>query len=335
MSIPKRIKRDSKNKFSNLDIENFEIEELNDLDVEKSYKNVDLDIENFEVETNSDNKINDDELKKDKVVETIKSAMGTMFSPEQEKVIKHFGKPLNVLSCAGSGKSTVLIAKSNFMEMYYNVNPLSMLMITFNTEASKELEGRYLKSRKKLGLNMATLPTFKTFHALFYMLLKTVPKYKSVNVVSEGKYTYKLMGKINSVSEDKKDVLKEILNYRSQLINKGLSPDGIKNVNEVESSMFNYDTYISVVSEYVKLKRENKEIDFDDMMIKLYEEIENGNDSFVKKFQKTFKYVSVDEYQDISGVQKKLMDILIPDFNKFTAIGDDDQSSVTCFSISA
>lgn len=262
-----------------------------------------------------------------KVIETIESAMGVQFSEEQLAVVRHTGTPLNVLSCAGSGKSTVLLAKMFYREMYSGVKPVNMLGITFNKKAQEELEERYRMVRKKLRLRRGSNPTFRTFHALFYMLLRNISGYKSYKVANEGTYMFPLIKLIHSDgNRDNKDILQEMLSYRGRLINKGISQDGIVGAT-FENVLFNEENYKKVIGKYNELKDENKELDFEDMQVYLLKElVENGNEEVREAFREVFHDVYIDEYQDISKIQMDILDDLIEQEDRLVTIGDDDQT---------
>lgn len=268
--------------------------------------------------------------RKERVLKNIEKALSIKFSDEQLKIITHKGKPLNVLSCAGSGKSTVLIAKMLFREFYDDVKPVNMLAITFNKDASTEIEERYRDCRKRMGAGRVSMPTFKTFHSLFYMILKNIKDYKNYSVVSEGKYNFQLMKMIRSDgSRENKEILDEMMNYRSTLINNGNSFDGIEN-SDPSSVGIEKNNYEKIIQRYIQCKEEDLAMDFDDMLVYLRrelvdEESESGDDAR-DSFRRVFKEVFIDEYQDISKVQMDVMDNLILADDRFVTIGDDDQS---------
>lgn len=294
-----------------------------------------LDFENdFEMSTENLEEVEREDKLKAEVMSKLENNISMSFSEEQKKVITHFGKPLNVIACAGAGKSTVIVNKMFFLELTNKVKPNEMLVITYNTEARKEIEERYLKLRKQLKLNMRRTSTFKTFHALFLMILKTLPKYKNVRVISDNEYSYDLLKLIiNDGVKDKKEVLNDIMQFRGTVINKSISEDGISNV-DFSNVPFRPSIYKKVINKYETLKELNNTIDFDDMMIILKNELQSNNrERLIKDFRNTFKYILVDEFQDISKIQLDIIDELIGDVNHFVVVGDDDQTSATRFLI--
>ncbi|MBE7114665.1 ATP-dependent helicase [Bacillus paranthracis] len=263
------------------------------------------------------------------VVTRIGDALGIPFSEEQEAVIMHEGSPLNVLSCAGSGKTTILVARMLKREIADKVAPTNMLAITFSRKAKDEMEMRYKRSRRIMGMKGRGAPTFKTFHAFFLMLLASVPGYKNISVASEGKFKYGLMKLIRSDgTREKDDIYDEMMSYRSQIINKGISPDGVTNLPMSDKISFSIDNYIEVMEKYKEMKKAEGVIDFDDMQVVLREAlVERKADTTVRNFRTIFKDIYVDEYQDISPIQTEIMELLMGENTSgFVAIGDDDQS---------
>lgn len=283
------------------------------------------------------NQVETPQQKKD--LDRISTSLEVPYSDEQRAIIRHFGKPLNIVSCAGSGKTAVLIAKMLYTQIHHKVQAYNMLAITFNTKASVEIKERYNKGKQQLGLKGS--PEFRTFHSLFLMMLKTVNKYKDIKVVSHTDYLFELLNKVRKPNEDsdKSALLDDMMSFKGVLINNGHSIDGIQNCENHEDLVggkFFLDNYIDVITLYNQRKKRDKAIDFDDMIVLLYEELYmNGNTELITNFQNVFKYIYMDEYQDISKIQIDIMDKLIEDKNKLVTIGDDDQSSAKRYSTSA
>lgn len=263
------------------------------------------------------------------IVVQIGESLGVPFSEEQAKIILHKNAPLNVLSCAGSGKTTVLVARMLKREIEDRISPTNMLAITYTKKATLEMANRYQASRRKLKLRNKAKPTFKTFHALFKMLLMAVPRYRNVKVAKETKYKYALVKLIHGdSSRDKGDIFDSMIQYRSSLINKGISKDGIENVKLDNKCTFNIDNYLNVMTRYKELKDEDGVIDFEDMQVCLRDAILNREaDEVIRNFRNIFLDIYIDEYQDISPIQTKILDMLMGKKTQgLVGIGDDDQS---------
>lgn len=265
--------------------------------ISKSINTENLNDNIFTTLTNGNSVISEED--RQKIITKLEANMDMQFSEEQKQVIRHYDKPLNVIACAGAGKSTVLINKMFYTEMLYSVKPSSMLAITFNADASQELSKRYNKIKKSLGIRHKVHPTFKTFHSLFYMLLKTLPRYKKSEIVSESKYTFELLKLIISDgTKDNKETFSDIMKYRGTVINKSISPDGLENVT-FDSVTFRPHIYTKVVERYEELKALDNAMDFDDMMVILQRELKGiDGDKLRENFRSIFTHVYIDEFQD-------------------------------------
>src|SRR5699024_5085890 len=300
-------------------------------------KNIDVDMDfDDDIEGESEKPYTEekeeDEKPVNKNIEKMEDALEVEFSDEQKDIIEHDGSPLGVVSCAGSGKTTVLVSRMVYREMEYNIKPLNMLAITFNADAAQDMSKKYRYVRRKTGIKKRGKATFKTFHALFLMLLKSMDEYKDMNVVNSSSYKYVLSKYVTgSEVEDKPSVVEKMLGYRGAIINRGLSKDGIENAESFLSKdvQFNLENYKDIMNRLQEYKDIDGVIDFDDMQTLLYKEIvEEGNEEPVKAFRRVWGEgdVYIDEYQDISKIQRDVMDKLVKDFKRLSVIGDDDQA---------
>src|SRR5699024_9780526 len=194
--------------------------------------------------------------------------MGVSFSEEQKDIIQHTGSPLGVVSGAGSGKTTVLVSKMVYRELEHNIKPLNMLAITFTADATVDMKEKYKEVRRKTKLKRRGMATFKTFHALFLMLLTSMDEYKNMKVVNGNEYKYLLAKYVKgSDEEDKQSVIEQMFSYRGAVINRGISTDGIENAEVFMSETVNFkiDNYKEIMEKYNDLKTLDGVIDFDDM----------------------------------------------------------------------
>lgn len=326
------------------DFEKVDKKEKSKFDEIKGYRKdvdneTDIDIDmDFDEEKQSDKEMKEDEENNkeekhvNKNIQQIEESLDVEFSGEQRDIIDHTGSPLSVVSCAGSGKTTVLVSRMVYRELEYKIKPLNMLAITFTSDAAHDMAGKYRDVRRKSGVKRKGNATFKTFHALFLMLLKSMDGYKNMSVVNSSQYKYLLSKYVKgSEVEDKPSIVDGMFGYRGAIINRGMSKDGIENAESFYSKdvPFNLDNYIDIMQRYQEYKDIDGVIDFDDMQTLLYKEIvEEGNKEPVKAFQRVWGEgdIYIDEYQDISKIQRDVMDELIKDFNRLSVIGDDDQA---------
>lgn len=247
---------------------------------------------------------------------------------EQQKAISHNTGPMMVLSGPGSGKTTVISLRIKNLIEVYSVNPNNILVVTFTKNSAEEMKQRFysLVDYKYKGVD------FGTFHSHFFKIIRDHNNYTLNDVVHE---------------KEKIDLLKEIikkaqknpsskLNEMSQVIFDSdddfyttLSSEisFVKNIllnpKEFDSSVTN--SFFEMYKEYESLKNHYKKIDFDDMLIKCYELLKNDT-SLRNRLQNKFKYILIDEFQDINKVQYECIKLLLDNNKNLFVVGDDDQS---------
>lgn len=267
----------------------------------------------------------------------IETALQLSFSEEQRQVVKAYGQPVSIVACAGAGKTTTLIAKLLYLELEHGVKPYEMLAISYTKKAVEEIEKRYNSARLKMNLPKYS-PVFTTFHALFRRILQSVDEYKDVNVVDSTSYIYPLLPVLGGrgISDSTKyDTVSNILRFRSYAINRGytltgedLEPSRLKEA-EYLGMDFGESNYYKIVEAYNQLKKENGDLDFDDLQGLCVDVLTNPlyKDQLLSEFAGAYSSILIDEYQDISPVQNKVMSLLIQEIGSqgLIVIGDDDQ----------
>ncbi|ETA73738.1 UvrD-helicase domain-containing protein [Ligilactobacillus equi] len=287
-------------------------------------------------------------------------------SNEQKNILKEgIAHPTLVNACAGSGKTTIFMLTIIYNALIGNSRPHDVLGITFSKKAQLDMRERYneyIKRVQILGINISDWgsPSFFTFHAFFYKLLRFyMPQYKTVSVLpSEYKHyiTYfKLPNKSKELTNS--ESLKQIFEVKSQLVNRMLSSNGLDpNYNStaiqdylamVEKKELSVEELISLVSdqylnkgwvenyiyalkEYSSLKERNQQIDFEDMQKLLYVALNDERlQSKIKgAMMRRWNVIVIDEFQDINALQWALMNRIFSEksFEQLMVIGDDDQS---------
>jgi len=260
---------------------------------------------------------------RDEHIEDIERVLRIKFPEEQLDIITHSGAPANVISCAGSGKTTLMIAKLLYMQLKYNINPSAMCVISFNKTAVKEIEDRYNKAAVMLGLSIKKI-TFKTFHALYLMVLKHFDK--STRIAGDSQATTLYNRAFFEKSGDKSDACREdILRIRGFALNNMITSQRLlfSNPQFVTSSITEQD-YLNVIKRFNELKTEEEIVDFDDLQLQMFKLLENNPDA-KDMVHRAWDYWFVDEYQDISKIQSDILEMSVKNKNNLVTIGDEDQ----------
>lgn len=232
---------------------------------------------------------------------------------EQMQAIKDVNGPVIVFAGAGSGKTRTLTYRVAYMITEHNISPFNILAITFTNKATNEMKERL---QKFLDIDTKHL-TICTFHALCAMILRreiTALGYqKDFSIVDEEDQLKVICEVIKDLRVDKKNAksYQKKINYDKCFMT---IPDDASDPNLKK-----------VYLEYQKRMFEQNLLDFEDLLIKVYELFEK-NPEILFKYQQKFKYILVDEFQDTNVIQYKIVKLLALEHHNLFVVGDDDQS---------
>lgn len=239
-------------------------------------------------------------------------------NPSQKRAIAHLSGPMMVLAGPGSGKTSVIVERTAYMTGEGKIPSSSVLVVTFSRAAAVEMKERFLKFTGQ----GSTQVTFGTFHGVFYGILKQAYNLTSANILSE---------------EEKNGILRELaLNFGGELASEGDFTEEIaKEISMVKGNRISLEHYYSsccpdevfrqIYSAYGSALRERRKLDFDDMLLSCYELFDKRKD-ILQAWQKKFRYILVDEFQDINQLQYDIVRLLAQPENNLFIVGDDDQS---------
>lgn len=252
--------------------------------------------------------------------------MGYIFNEAQSIAIKHTEGPMLVIAGPGSGKTATLVERTKNLVLEHGVNPSNILVITFTKAAANEMKQRFEKEME-LEINHARSAnagrvSFGTFHAIFFMVLKLAYHYESSNIVTE-EIKYKLMRELVSKHglefRDENELISGIFAEISLIKNSRIP------LEHFYSSQCGEMVFRDIYHEYNDSLRKNRLIDFDDMLTMTYELFKERPD-ILSAWQKKYKYILVDEFQDINQIQYDIVKMLALPENNLFMVGDDDQS---------
>lgn len=240
------------------------------------------------------------------------------FNQAQKKAIAHANGPCLVLAGPGSGKTLTIVNRIKNLIEKQQVRPEEILVITFTKYAAAEM-----KMRVKSMMQGENLPiTMGTFHGIYYGILKWAYKLGPQNILSEEE-KYQIVRQIVSRKDieifDEEDFLQEVV------MEIGLVKNNRQNIEEYEAKRCSTSTFREIYHEYETLRKQIRKIDFDDMLVLCYQLFVQRPD-VLKMWQGKFKYILVDEFQDINQVQYDVIKMLAAPENNLFVVGDDDQS---------
>ncbi len=242
----------------------------------------------------------------------------------QQRAVHHEDGPMLVLAGPGSGKTLVITERTRWLISEKGVPEDQILVITFTKAAANEMKERFLaKTRQK-----RTRVSFGTFHAVFFTILKHAYRFTSANIVREEvklQYMKEIIHRMEKEEgaswefEDEKELIADLFSEISLV--KGSRID-LENYYSISCSD---EVFRSIYQEYDKRLRRANLIDFDDMLLMCYELLTQRKD-ILSLWQNKFRYILVDEFQDINLVQYEIIKLLAAPHNNLFIVGDDDQS---------
>lgn len=242
---------------------------------------------------------------------------------EQMEAVQHTDGPLLILAGAGSGKTRVLTHRIAYLIKEKGVYPSNILAITFTNKAAREMKER---SSRLLG-DMAEGMWVGTFHsACVKILRRDIEKigYSRNFVIFDSSDQQTLVKdcirelNLNEKNFPYREVLANISKAKDELI----EPEIYARMN---ADNFRLGKMAQIYGLYQKKLKNNNALDFDDiilMTIKLFLD----NPPVLQHYQRKFRYILVDEYQDTNTAQYTLISLLAQEYRNLCVVGDDDQS---------
>ena len=236
----------------------------------------------------------------------------------QKKAIEHDRGPMLVLAGPGSGKTLVITRRTQWLIEKAGVAPGNILVVTFTRAAAGEMRSRF--DRLMGGRHLPV--SFGTFHAVFFTILKYAYQYKVENILMENeKYDIlrDIVHRIDVEMDDEKDFLMNIAGDISRVKGDMMSLEHFYSVN------CSKDVFDEIYNEYNKKLKRMRRIDYDDMLLQTWQLFKERPDILLA-WQKKYRYILIDEFQDINRIQYEIIRILAKPENNLFVVGDDDQS---------
>jgi DNA helicase II / ATP-dependent DNA helicase PcrA len=240
----------------------------------------------------------------------------------QMKAVSTTEGPLLVLAGAGSGKTRVLTARTAYMICERNINPASIMLVTFTTKAAKEMKERLL-TYPEMNQNHTSFLVSGTFHSIFYRMINHYnPERWHINRLLKWEWQREQLVKEAGRElglDEREFAYDQALQQISYWKNTLLTPKDIRPLSQWEERT----SYL--YTRYEELKAERGQFDFDDMLLGCYEMLLENPD-ILARYQERFHYFLIDEFQDINKVQYEIIKMLSNHTKNLCVVGDDDQS---------
>ncbi|MCR1898789.1 DNA helicase PcrA [Irregularibacter muris] len=244
-------------------------------------------------------------------------------NPQQVQGVENTEGPLLILAGAGSGKTRVLTHRIAYIIEQGKAYPSQILAITFTNKAAKEMRHRV---EKLVGPESNSI-WVSTFHSMCVRMLR-----KDIEKLDYGR-NFVIYDTI-----DQKSLMQECLRELNMSEKQFPIPGVTSAISEAKDKLLTPEEYLrqnqenyrlekigSVYRLYQRKLKKNNALDFDDLIFKTIE-LFRENPEVLEYYQRKFKYLLVDEYQDTSHAQYQLIEMLSRLYKNLCVVGDDDQS---------
>lgn len=247
----------------------------------------------------------------------------------QKKAVLHKDGPIIIIAGAGSGKTKVLTTRIAHLMGHHHIDAFNILALTFTNKAAKEMKERV---ERVLGSSEARNLYIGTFHSVFARILRA----EANRIGYPNNFTI-------YDTDDAKSVLKTVIN-ELELDDKQYKPNTVYNrISAAKNGLIGPAEYLAdwalqqedaranrpmtgqIYAAYSNRCFKNGAMDFDDLLFKMYLLLKN-NPEALSKYQRKFKYIMVDEYQDTNTAQYEIMKLLGAMHENVCVVGDDAQS---------
>ena len=249
-------------------------------------------------------------------------------NPDQRAAVEATEGPLLILAGAGSGKTRVITHRIAWLIQEKNVAPDAILAVTFTNKAAGEMAERV---NQLLGHSSLAKPLISTFHSLCVRILR-----RDIEVLKTGNQgltrTFTIFDE-----NDQQSLMKQIMK-RMGLDTKQLTPRSVQSrISWAKNHMVDPQDYFlgskdptseriaHIFKAYQDELQKNNAVDFDDLLLEAVRVL-RASGEVRERYQRRYKYLLVDEYQDTNRPQYELMKLLAGEHKNVCAVGDEDQS---------
>ncbi len=244
----------------------------------------------------------------------------------QKKAVLTKEGPLLIVAGAGAGKTKTIVHRiCNLIEG--GVSPSGILAVTFTNKAAKEMRERVISQLETIPSALRTpgIPFVSTFHSLGVFLLRKFGAYdtqvKRFTILDDGDTMSLIKESLQYFGLDPKmNEPRAIRSLISRSANALQDPDKLLNDSNPRNRITG-----QVWKRYTALKREQKSLDFDDLLLETVKLLE-GNETVRAWCHDTWQYIHIDEYQDTNEVQYRIAKALAGSRKNLCVVGDSDQS---------
>ncbi len=244
-------------------------------------------------------------------------------NPAQREAVEQLDGPVLMLAGAGTGKTKALTARITHLLRTHKARENEILAVTFTNKAAREMKNRV---GRMLGRPAEGMPWLGTFHAICVKLLRRHAELvglKSNFTILDTDDQKRLLKQLTQAAniDDKRWPARMLAGIIDDWKNRALTPDKVPSA---DAGAFNHKG-IELYAQYQTRLRELNAVDFGDLLLHMVTIFQTHPD-VLEQYQRWFRYILVDEYQDTNVAQYLWLRLLAGGHKNICCVGDDDQS---------
>ncbi|OGB74849.1 hypothetical protein A2810_01885 [candidate division Kazan bacterium RIFCSPHIGHO2_01_FULL_49_10] len=246
-------------------------------------------------------------------------------NPAQQEAVKNLRGPVLILAGAGSGKTKTLTTRIAYIIQQGRAHASEILAVTFTNKAAGEMRDRV---KKLLSVKSDRQFFISTFHSLCVRILRQEMEHlgrpTTFTILDTDEQLTAIKQALKELNIDSTRYAPgAVLNYISSAKNEMIGPEQYTKLSQGSFQQI----VARVYPRYQELLHQNNSVDFDDLLL-LTVQLFNQEPKVLDRYQKLFKYVMVDEYQDTNAAQYQLTRLLSDKHHNLFVVGDDWQCLV-------
>ena len=244
-------------------------------------------------------------------------------NPAQREAVQQLEGPVLMLAGAGTGKTRALTARIVHLLHTGTARPNEILAVTFTNKAAREMKNRV---GQMLGQQIEGMPWLGTFHAICVKLLRRHAELvglKSNFTILDTDDQLRLLKQLVAAEgiDDKRWPARQLSSIIDGWKNRALTPDKVP---AADAGAYNHKG-IKLYAQYQTRMKELNACDFGDLLLHMVTIFQTHSD-VLEQYQRWFRYILVDEYQDTNVAQYLWLRLLAAGHKNICCVGDDDQS---------
>ena len=238
---------------------------------------------------------------------------------QQSTAVQRVNGATLLLAVPGSGKTTVIVARTGYLLHVVGIDPRNILTITFTKAAAREMKERFIK---KFGAVNGLVPHFSTINSFCLSVIKTCAREKHITIpelVPNNEPIIRDIARTMMRDYPSDSTIKSLAQSIGKVKNELMENDQIKQIEEEGIDFYQF------YHKYKTHLTDNGLMDFDDQLLMANELLDTYPD-ILARAKKQYRYISLDEAQDTSLVQHRIVQKLVGKDGNIFMVGDEDQS---------